>query len=84
MFLKTYEGDVSDLSLTFTVVNDDMGSQQEIELIVNGANTPVTNANRFRYIGLVAKHHLYDRMRLQSEAFVRGFHEVTNPQFLQV
>lgn len=39
---------------------------------------------RFRYIGLVAKHHMYDRLKMQSEAFVRGFREVLDPVFLQV
>lgn len=39
---------------------------------------------RLRYIGLVAKHHMYDRLRLQSEAFVRGFREIIDPIYLQV
>ena len=49
MFLKTYDGDVSDLCLTFTVANDDFGVNEE-PLIANGANVEVTNANKRRYI----------------------------------
>ena len=51
MFLKTYEGDAEDLCLTFTVANDDFGDNTEIALIPNGAETPVTNSNKHRYIG---------------------------------
>lgn len=51
MFLKTYEGDAEELCLTFTVANDDFGGKKEIALIPNGADIPVTNANKHRYIG---------------------------------
>ena len=57
MFLKTYEGDVSDLCLTFTVNNDDFGVK-EVPLIANGASIEVTNQNKRQYIYLVAKHHV--------------------------
>ena len=66
------------------VVDDDMGHQQEVDLVPNGANIPVTNSNKIRYVNLVAKHHIYDRIRLQSEAFCRGFHDVIRPSMLQV
>jgi ubiquitin-protein ligase E3 C len=33
MFLKTYEGDIADLSLTFSVSDDSFGGQKEIDLI---------------------------------------------------
>lgn len=51
MFLKTYEGNAEDLCLTFTVANNDFGTNKEIELIPNGANLDVTDANKHRYIG---------------------------------
>lgn len=51
MFLKTYDGDAEDLALTFTVANDDFGGNKQIDLIPNGANISVTNANKQRYIG---------------------------------
>lgn len=55
MFLKTYEGDAEELCLTFAVANDDFGSNKELALIPNGAEVPVTNSNKHRYIGK----HLY-------------------------
>lgn len=51
MFLKTYDGDAEDLALTFTIANNDFGVNKEIPLIPNGANIPVTNTNKQRYIG---------------------------------
>ena len=51
MFLKTYDGDAEDLCLTFSVANDDFGSNKEIDLIPNGSNVEVTNSNKQRYIG---------------------------------
>lgn len=51
MFLKTYDGDAEDLCLTFSVANDDFGSNKEIDLIPNGSNMEVTNSNKQRYIG---------------------------------
>jgi hypothetical protein len=51
MFLKTYEGNAEDLCLSFTIANDDFGTNEEIELIPNGANIDVTDTNKHRYIG---------------------------------
>lgn len=56
MFLKTYEGDAEDLCLTFTVADDDFGGNKEIPLIPNGADIPVTNQNKHRYIGKCANY----------------------------
>jgi ubiquitin-protein ligase E3 C len=84
MFLKTYEGDAEELCLTFTVANDDFGGNKEVPLIPNGADIVVTNANKHRYIGLVAKHHVCDRVRVQSEAFRRGLWEVISPSWLRI
>ena len=48
--LSIFVGDASDLSLSFTVANDDFGNNKEIELIPNGRNIDVTNYNKERYI----------------------------------
>ncbi|KAL3926632.1 MAG: hypothetical protein SGARI_005543 [Bacillariaceae sp.] len=76
MFLKTYDGNAEDLCLTFTVTVDDFGGNKEIPLIPKGANIEVTNTNKHRYIGLVTKYYVIDRVREQSEAFTRGLWEV--------
>ena len=76
IFLRDYDGDAEDLCLSFTVGEDDFGAGREVELMKGGANIDVTNDNKLRYIHLVAKHHMSDRIRLQSEAFVKGLGEV--------
>jgi hypothetical protein len=83
MFLKTYDGDAADLCLTFTVANDDFGVT-EVDLIPNGANVEVTNANKRRYIYLVAKHHVCDRIKEQADAFCRGLWEVIDRSWLRL
>ncbi|KAL3776550.1 hypothetical protein ACHAW5_008712 [Stephanodiscus triporus] len=83
MFLKTYDGDVSDLCLTFTVANDDFGVS-EVPLIANGADIEVTNENKRRYIYLVAKHHVSDRIKEQSDAFTRGLWDVIERPWLRL
>jgi ubiquitin-protein ligase E3 C len=57
MFVKTYEGDVTDLSLSF-VVTDDLNDSVEVELVAGGADIPVTNKNKLQYIHLVADRRL--------------------------
>ena len=84
MFLKTYDGDAEDLCLTFTVANDDFGGNREVNLIPNGSDVCVTNLNKQRYIGLVAKYHVCDRVKEQSEAFTRGLWEVIDRSWLRI
>lgn len=59
LFLKTYDGDLADLCLTFSATADDSlgggGQHQEIEFFPGGSKVAVTNDNRHRYIQLAAK-----------------------------
>lgn len=75
--------EVEALGLTFAITRNDFGEAEEVELVPNGKNVPVTAANRFSYIQLVAKHYIVDRAALQTQAFVRGFHAVVPPSALQ-
>ncbi|KAF1788492.1 HECT domain [Phytophthora cactorum] len=72
MFLKSYDGDVEDLGLTHTVVQEVFGEQKEIEIIPGGGNVPVTNRNKTRYIHLVANYYLNTQIREQCAAFRWG------------
>lgn len=74
---------MSDLCLTFTVANDDFGVS-EVELIANGADIEVTKENKRRYIYLVAKHHVSDRIKEQSDAFTRGLWDVIERPWLRL
>jgi len=84
MFLKSYTGDVGDLSLTFAVDDTSAlgGSHSEVELLAGGAKVDVTSANRLKYINLVAKYYLHDRIKFQSGAFFHGLYQVISPTLL--
>lgn len=84
MFLKTYDGDASDLALTFTVMAEEFGGTREISLLPNGGDVEVTNSNKHLYIGLVAKYYVYDRIREQSEAMTKGLLEVIDRSWIQI
>jgi len=84
MFLKTYDGDAEDLCLNFTVSVDDFGGTREIPLVPNGTDIDVTNSNKHRYIGLVTKHYVVDRVKEQSEAFTQGLWEVIDKSWLHI
>jgi hypothetical protein len=84
--MRTYEGDVEDLMLTFQVTdeNEVTGERKEVYLIPNGSAIPVTNKNKFRYIYMVADFRLNRRLKRQTDAFVAGFHEVIPQPWLSI
>jgi len=84
MFLKTYDGDATDLCLTFSITNDSFGGNRETLLLPGGDKIDVNNKNKQYYIGLVAKHYVVDRVREQSLAFTRGLWEVIDKQWLHM
>lgn len=69
MFLQSYDGDVNDLSLTFSVTESEFGKTNEINLIPNGSNISVTNNNKYQYVQLIAKYYLHDRIFEQTGSF---------------
>jgi ubiquitin-protein ligase E3 C len=76
--MRTYEGNVEDLMLTFSITdeNEITGERRELELIPNGSQVAVTDKNKFRYIYMVADFRLNKRIKVQTDAFIKGFHEV--------
>ena len=86
VFLKNYDGSVEDMSLTFSVTdeNEVTGERREVDLIPNGAQIAVTNQNKFRYMYMVADFRLNRRIKAQTDAFVRGFHELIPKEWLQI
>ena len=46
MQVKYFDGDVESLGLTMTVAQDVFGASHETNLVPNGANVSVSNANR--------------------------------------
>lgn len=80
--LKSYDGDVADLGLDFTVVSNEWGEARVEELIPDGANVLVTNANRMEYIRQMADYKLNRQIRQQCAAFRRGLSNVVTVEWL--
>ncbi|XP_018909316.2 ubiquitin-protein ligase E3C-like isoform X2 [Bemisia tabaci] len=76
LYLKTYDGDVADLGLDFTVMTNDFGECKVNELKPGGSNIPVTNANRIEYIHQMADYKLNKQIRAQVSAFKQGLANV--------
>lgn len=83
LYLRHYEGDVTDLGLDFTIVSSELGETKVEELKPNGSNIPVTSLNRIEYIHLVADYKLNKQIRLQCNAFRQGLANVVDLEWLQ-
>lgn len=85
IYLKNYTGDVeADLSLNFTVTDEEFGQRKVTELVPDGANIAVTDQNRLSYIFRVANYRLDAQIRAQSKAFFMGLSELIDPRWLRI
>ncbi|CAH8435888.1 unnamed protein product [Dicrocoelium dendriticum] len=75
-YLKTYTGDVKNLSLDFTIVQSTFGQSEVIDLKPGGRCIPVTNENRVEYMHLVAHYKLNKQIYPQVRAFAAGLNDV--------
>ncbi|KPJ04128.1 E3 ubiquitin-protein ligase Nedd-4 [Papilio xuthus] len=71
MWIK--ENDPSELYLTFSVDEEQLGKTVQRELKPGGANIPVDNDNKFEYIKLVIQWRFVSRVQEQMCAFLEGF-----------
>lgn len=75
--LLEYGGNVEDtFSLDFTISLDRYGTSVQVPLIPDGADQPVTNRNRRRYVDLYVRYVLDVCVNRQFEPFKRGFYTV--------
>ncbi|CAH1986182.1 unnamed protein product [Acanthoscelides obtectus] len=81
-YVKHYEGDVSDLDLTFSVDEDNLGKIVTHELIPGGKAIQVTNENKINYIHLMAHFRMHVQIKDQTAAFIKGFRSIVNPDWL--
>ncbi|KAM7341804.1 ubiquitin-protein ligase E3C [Cochliomyia hominivorax] len=82
LYLKDYEGDVSELNLDFTVASSSFGQTQVIELKPQGQTIPVTNSNRIEYLQLMADYKLNVQIRQHCIAFRKGLSNVLPVEWL--
>ncbi|TPX51355.1 hypothetical protein SeLEV6574_g00330 [Synchytrium endobioticum] len=81
-FVKHYDGDVEDLSLTFTIDVDVFGKIETKSLKYGGCGMSVTNTNRYEYIYLMADAKLNHECKDEISAFVTGFQAVISRKWL--
>ncbi|KAI9652321.1 MAG: putative E3 ubiquitin-protein ligase HTD2 [Alyxoria varia] len=75
--LLDYDGNVQEtFCRDFVIEVDRYGSTSQVPLCTNGANRPVTNANRHEFVDLYIKYLLDGQVARQFEPFKRGFFTV--------
>ncbi|KDE07226.1 hypothetical protein MVLG_02449 [Microbotryum lychnidis-dioicae p1A1 Lamole] len=83
--LKNYPGDVeADMSLNFTVTDEDFGVSKTVDLIPRGSEIAVTNENRIQYIFLMSHYRLNVQLEKQCAAFFAGLSEIIPERFLRM
>ena len=72
------DNDISDLQLgiTFAVEVDKVGCTEVVQLVPDGANVPVTEANKREYVHLSTQLKMTAAIGSQLLSFLMGFHEV--------
>ena len=80
-----YDGDVeADMCLTFSLSKEVFGESRVVELIPDGANIPVTNANREEYVERYVRFYLDESVQNQFQPFALGFKEVVSGPVLKL
>ncbi|KAI9496944.1 hypothetical protein BDB00DRAFT_806117 [Zychaea mexicana] len=82
--VKNFQGNVEDLSLDFSITDSEYGEARTVDLIPNGSNIPVTNANRIPYVYRVANYRLNIQIAKQSRAFFRGLSTIVDVKWLRM
>lgn len=83
-FVKRYEGDMADLSLTFSVDEDFMDKISTVDLVPSGRTIAVTNENKIDYVHRMAHHRVFRRTQEQCKAFVSGMQSILQPSWLSL
>ncbi|ORX47544.1 HECT-domain-containing protein [Piromyces finnis] len=84
LFIKNYQGNIEDLSLTFAIDDEQFGRAESVDLITNGSQIPVTDGNKIQYIYHMANYKLNTQINLQCKAFFRGLCDLIEPRWLQM
>ncbi|EDQ92285.1 uncharacterized protein MONBRDRAFT_30711 [Monosiga brevicollis MX1] len=72
--LLDYDGDVSEWTQTFSIMRKTLDeSYEEVDIVPNGRNIEVTNANRQQFVDAMVQYYLHDAIEHCLEPFRRGF-----------
>ncbi|XP_037089443.1 ubiquitin-protein ligase E3C-like [Pollicipes pollicipes] len=84
LYLSSYEGDVTELGLDFTVNVAELGESRVEELKPGGAGIAVTSANHIEYVHLVADFKLNRQIQRQCAALRLGLADVIPIEWLRL
>ncbi|VDM95290.1 unnamed protein product [Thelazia callipaeda] len=76
--------EIDSLDLEFTVLNDNFGVMEKVELKTGGSFIKVTVDNRMEYIQLYVNYYLSKRLSPMISALRNGLRNVIDPQWLQM
>ncbi|CAK4134982.1 unnamed protein product [Aphanomyces euteiches] len=74
--------DVENLCLTFSATEHLGESVVEVDLIENGRDIPVTDANKHEYVELMTRWLLFGRIQHQLHEMIQGLYEIIPPELL--
>lgn len=83
--VKRFDGDVSQMSLTFSVSERGAFDQtRTVDLVADGRHVEVTNENRLRFIHTMANYKLNKQIRSQCSAFLRGLTSIMDRSLIKM
>ena len=74
----------SDTYLTYSYNHDNLGDMQIVDLIENGRNIDVTEKNKFDYVQKLCSSKLYETIKPQVEALLKGFYEIIPQKLISI
>ena len=74
----------SETYLTYSYNHDNLGEIQTVDLIENGRNIDVTEANKFDYIQRLCSSKLYDTIKPQIDSLLKGFYELIPQKLISI
>ena len=72
------------MEYTFSDTTSYFGETQVYDLIENGRNIAVTDANKFEYVNLITAHRMTNAVKDQLAALVKGFEEVVPRETISI
>ena len=73
-----------DTYLTYSYNHDNFGQMEIVDLIENGRNVDVTENNKFDYVQKLCSAKLYDNIKPQVEALLKGFYEIIPQKLISI
>ena len=73
-----------DTDLTYSYNHDNFGQMEIVDLIENGRNVDVTEENKFDYVQKLCSAKLYDNIKPQVEALLKGFYEIIPQKLISI